>query len=171
MKTNILCFIISLISSTFAHCASYIMLNDTIDYERTRMYLEVPELSVCMSSHIMDCEGSWICYPIPQEGEKTGILVVDYSVMNKNYLFETDDYDIELWNTINKNKVGSRCFKKDGLNYRIDRFADGLEIFYIDIADNYFDLINKVMKSVYKTQLKESDPPLNKHKRKIIEYQ
>lgn len=156
--------------SHFAYCTSYNIINDTIDYERTRMYIEVPEISVTMSSMIIDCEGSWICYPILQEDKKNGIIVIDYSVMNKNYLYETEDYDIELWNTLNKNLVGSRCFKKDGLYYRIDRFTDGLEIFYIDIADDYFDLTNKVMRSIYKTKLKDSDPPLNKGKRKIIEY-
>lgn len=169
MKNKIFYFIIFMTHCTFAYCSSFKMTSDTIDYQNVRLYLEVPEISVAMSTLIRDSEGSWICYPIPQENEKPGILVIDDSVMNKNYLLETEEYDIELWNTFNKNMVGSRCFRKDGLNYRIDRFSDGLEIFYIDIADNYFDILNKVMKSVYKTLKKGSDSPLDNSKRKIID--
>lgn len=126
------------------------MVPDTIDYENTRMYIEVPEISQIMSSLIEDDEGFWICFPIPLESEKWGVLTIDYSVMNRNFIKYTEDFDIELWNTFDKNGVGSRCYKKDGLFYRIDRYEDGLEIFYQDIDGSTIDIVNDIMKSIFR---------------------
>lgn len=168
MKNKVLLVFIFILNCFIIHGESFKMIGDTIDCQDTRMYLDVPDISMRMSTLIVDSEGFWVCYPIPQGNNNPGALIVDDSVMNINSLLETQDYDIELWNTFNKNGVGSRCFKKKGLNYRIDRFSDGLEIFYIDITDDNFDLVNQIIKSVYRSPRKDSDPPLNKDKRKII---
>ena len=98
--------------AVYGHNIEMTMVSDTIDYENTRLFVMVPEISMKMSNVIVDDEGIWICYPFPSESGKTGVLVIDYSVMNMNYLKNTKDYDIELWNTFNRNDVGSRCFKK-----------------------------------------------------------
>lgn len=135
------------------------MVPDTIDYEGTRMYIMVPEISKKMSNVIDDDEGFWICYPIPSESGKPGALIIDYSVMNRNYLKYTQDYDIELWNTFNRNDVGSRCFKKNGLFYRIDRYEDGLEVFYSDVDAAMVETVNETFKSIYRNPKTNSDAP------------
>lgn len=169
MKTRIITTILFMMCCSYAESLSYKLETDTIDYQRTRMYIDIPEISIKMSSLITDCEGFWTCFPIPQNNANPGVLIVDYSVMNINHLLNTKEYDREIWNTLNGNNIGSRCFIKDSLFYRIDKYADGLEIFYENITSEYFDLLNQSMKSVYKTLKKDSDPPLNFRKRKIIE--
>ncbi|MDE6018836.1 MAG: hypothetical protein K2G85_08505 [Muribaculaceae bacterium] len=131
--------------------------------------MNVPEQSCQTSTYIYDDEGFWIIYPIFPNSNKIASLTVNYSVMNKNYLYDTEDYDDELWNCLNINQIGSRCFKKNGLFYRIDRFEDGLEIFYIDIDNNNFYMANEIIRSVSKLAKSEKDIPLNKNKRKIID--
>ena len=137
-------------SNLFGQHVSFDMVTDTIDYEKTRMYIKVPEISLKMSNIIIDDEGFWIYYPLPVETDKPSVLIIDYSVMNINYMIDTKDYDIELWNTFNRNSVGSRCFIKNNLFYRIDRYEDGLEIYYTDVDGNMVDLLNETMNSVYK---------------------
>lgn len=100
------------LSVTYGQSIEMTMVPDTIEYEGTRMFVMVPEISMKRSHIIDDDEGFWISYPIPSESGKSGILVIDYSVMNRNYLKSTKDYDIELWNTFNRNGVGSRCLRK-----------------------------------------------------------
>ena len=141
------------------------MVKDTIDYESTRMYIMVPEVAMKMSNIISDDEGFWICYPIPMEYGKPGVLVVDYSVMNRNALKFTKDYDIELWNTFDGNNIGSRCFMKDGLFYRIDRYEDGLEVFYSDVNADLVQAMNETMKSIFRKPKNESDQPLTVRRR------
>lgn len=143
----------------FGHGNEIDMVPDTIDYEGTRMYIMVPEISKKMSNVIDDDEGFWICYPIPSESGKPGALIIDYSVMNRNYLKYTQDYDIELWNTFNRNDVGSRCFKKNGLFYRIDRYEDGLEVFYSDVDAAMVETMNETFKSIYRNPKINSDAP------------
>lgn len=135
------------------------MVPDTINYERTRMYIMVPEISKKMSNVIDDDDGFWICYPIPSESGKSGTLIVDYSVMNRNYLKYTQNYDMELWNTFNRNDVGSRCFKKNGLFYRIDRYEDGLEVFCSDVDAAMVETMNETFKSIYRIPKTNSDAP------------
>lgn len=137
------------------------MVPDTIDYENTRMYIEVPEISRKLSQILTDDEGFWIFFPIPGDSIKRGMLSVDYSVMNRNYLIETKDYDVEHWNTFNRNYVGYRCFMKNWLFYRIDRYEDGLEVFYTDVEENMVDVVNQAMKSICKKPRNVSDPPLS----------
>ena len=143
------------------------MVNDTVDYESTRMYIMVPEVSMKMSNEISDDEGFWIGYSIPAEYGKPGIMVIDYSVMNRNSLRFTKDYDVELWNTFDGDSVGSRCFMKDGLFYRIDRYEDGLEVFYSDVNTDMVEVVNEAMKSIHRKPKNESDHPLTvgRHRR------
>lgn len=143
------------------------MVPDTVDYESTRMYFMVPEISMKMSNVIEDDEGFWICYPVPSKFGKPGVLVIDCSVMNRNYLKYTKDYDMELWNTFNRNDVGSRCFKKNGLFYRIDRYEDGLEVFYTDVGADMVETMNETMRSLLRKPKINSDPPLNVLKRRV----
>lgn len=155
--------------TAYGHCTEMSMLPDTVDYENTRMYIMVPEISIKMSNVIADNEGFWICYPVPSESGKPAILVIDYSVLNRNYLKYTEDYDMELWNTFNRNDVGSRCFRKNGLFYRIDRYEDGLEVFYSDVSADVFATMNEIMRSIYRVNKKNSDPPLNVLKRRATQ--
>lgn len=154
-------------SNLFGQCVSFDMVPDTIDYENTRMYITVPDISLKMSDIIIDDEGFWIYYPIPVETDKPSVLIIDYSVMNTNYMINTKDYDIELWNTFNRNSVGSRCFIKNNLFYRIDRYEDGLEIYYTDVDDNMVNLLNETMRSIYKKNKNNSDVPLDTTKKRI----
>ncbi len=123
---------------------------DTVDYERTRMFIDIPNISEGKSGYIEDDEGFSRYYLLPSESGKICAIIIDYSVMNRNYLIDTEDFDIELWNTFNKNSVGSRCFKKNNLYYRIDRFEDGLEVFCMDVDAKLMDLVNKTFRSIYK---------------------
>lgn len=153
--------------AVFGHGIEMNMVPDTVDYESTRMYVMVPEISMKMSNVIDDDEGFWICYPIPSESGKSGVLVIDYSVMNRNYLKYTNDYDMELWNTFNRNDVGSRCFMKNGLFYRIDRYEDGLEVFYSEIDADMVETMNETMRSIYKRPRTSSDAPPNVCRRTV----
>lgn len=142
------------------------MLPDTIDYERTRLFINVPENSLKLSGQINGEEGFWVYYLFPFKCDIPGILTIDYTVMNRNRLLYTDKYDEELWNTLNRNNVGSRCFKRNNKFFRIDKFEDGLEIYYENINEEFLEEANAVINSVLKKPLKPTDPPLNPHKRK-----
>lgn len=142
------------------------MITDTIDYDSTRMYIEIPELSRKLSNIITDDEGFWICFPLLGDSCIRGTLIIDYSVMNRNSLIDTKDYDVELWNTFNRNFIGSRSFIKNDLFYRIDRYEDGLQVFYIDVNQDMVEAVNNAMQSIYKRPRFSTDSPV-KIKRKI----
>lgn len=136
--------------------------SDTIDFSsiRRRVFFEMPANSIKISTEILDCEGVVVIYPLFLSPEKFAPITIDCSVMNRNHLIYTDDIDLELWNTFNRNNIGSRCFIKNGLYYRVDRYYEGLEIYYNDLPEELLDLANKIMKSVYITVLKKEDKPL-----------
>lgn len=143
---------------------------DTIDYENNRLYLQIPADVIHNSAEIHNCEGFAVMYPLVSANNIIGILTVDYSVMNFNHLINTKDVDKELWNTFNNNHVGSRAFMKNGLFNRVDRFSDGLEIYYTNISEDLLDMANGILRSVYIKKKTIYDKKLNKTNRKKIEY-
>lgn len=139
--------------------------NDTIDYEQKRMYIEVPIHSILTSGLFSHDEGFMIVYAFLNEEKQICTLTVDYSVMTYNHVLGEDSYDKELWNTFNKNIIGSRCYIKNGRYYRVDRFSDGLEIYYENVPADLVETVDAVMKSVLITQRRKDDQPLNWDKR------
>jgi len=144
---------------------------DTIDDYSSgkRIFINLPEKSIKYSTEIYDCEGFIIMYPLFTSSGNVSPFTVDCSVMNRNGLIYTEDIDTELWNTFNGDNIGSRCFIKNGLYNRVDRYYDGVEIYYTDLPDILFKQANIIMKS-FKTKVKkEDDIPLNRNKRKIVD--
>lgn len=138
---------------------------DTIDYNRTRLFLEAPQLSIKLSTLNYGAEGFAILYPfVSPSGKKCVLCVDDVHMQQLNFLYETD-FDTELWNTFNQDNVGSRCYIKDGLYYRYDRFQDGLIINYEAVPEDMRDVVEKVMKSVKTHPQKPDDKPLDRNKR------
>lgn len=140
---------------------------DTIDYGSKRLYLDVPEYSILNSGLFSHHEGFMVAYGFINEERQICTLTVDYSVMTYNHVLGEQSYDKELWNTFNKSHIGSRCYIKDGKYYRVDRFQDGLEIYYEHVPVDLVDSINAIMKSVEITHRDNNAPPLNCGKRRI----
>ena len=142
---------------------------DTIDLDsRKRLYFEMPEYSIKFSTQVYDCHGFVVMFPWLTSSDNIAAFAVDKTVMNRNWLIYTDDVDTELWNTFNKDHVGSRCFIKNGLYYRVDEYYGGCQIYYQDVPEELFDMANDIMRSVYTRPVKEGDPPLFREKRKIV---
>lgn len=165
-----LLLIVCLLAPTIciADCCKERLCNDTIDYGNKRLILEVPEFSLKNSAIIDDSEGLWITYPFLSDKEQLCGVVIEYSGINFPSLLYTKDYDIELWNTLNKSWTGSRCYKKNGLYYRIDSFDDGLRIYYEDVPEDLINTFDSILKSVFKKYKTPSDKPLKDKKRKQI---
>ncbi|MDE6552326.1 MAG: hypothetical protein K2K98_05115 [Muribaculaceae bacterium] len=155
---------ISLASAESRNFADNIM-PDTIDYNRTRLFLEAPQLSIKYSSLSYCAEGFAIGYPIiSPSGEKSSLWVDDIRMHHLESMYETD-IDQELWNTFNQDFVGSRCYIKNGLYYRFDRFRDGLIIYYEAVPKEMRNVADNIMKSVKTRPQKSDDNPLDRNKR------
>lgn len=169
----ILFFLIVFVTTLTIYCQDYEnndICTDTIDYENNRLYIQIPANIIHNSAEVHDSEGFVVMYPLISANHVVGVLTVDYSVMNSNHLISTQNIDIELWNTFNNNLVGSRAFTRNGLFNRIDRFSDGLEIYYTNISEDLLDTANDILKSVYIKRKTIYDKKLNKTNRKKVEY-
>lgn len=173
MKVDLKRYIIIAISTLLyinlasAECRNFedIIVTDTIDYNRTRLFIEVPNLSLKHSSLNYCAEGFAIAYPIVSpSGKVCSLWVDDIAMPHLALMFETD-IDKELWNTFNQDHVGSRCYVKNGLYYRYDRFRDGLIIYYEDVPEELLDVVDNIMKSVKTRPQKPDDKPLDHNKR------
>lgn len=171
---RLLLFIISInfLNTALSLNEKYLDINglDTIDYGSKRMYLDVPEISISSSNLIImqSDEGFIVVYPFIDEHMRFCSLSIDYTIWTYNKYIFTNDFDEELWNTLNDCHVGSRCFIKDGLYYRVDRFSDGLEIYYEHVPKDLFNVINKIIKSISIEDRNDNVPFLNLKKRRTL---
>lgn len=168
ISTFLMLFSISFSMLAIRVCSNN-MLQDTIDYDNTRLYIDIPNQAYRFSKEISDCEGFVVMYPLKSESGHIGILTVDYSVMNDNQLVKTTIVDKELWNTFNRNHTGSRSFIRDGQYYRIDRFSDGLEIYYTGITKDLVNLANDILSSVKTKKRTKDDKELDPDRRRRAE--
>jgi len=132
-----------------------------------RIYLQAPSISI-KKSQIFDFNGEGIGYyfPLPDNDLLIPGLFIEDVVNTQYSMLNTKDFDVELWNTLNRNLVGSRCFIKNGLYNRIDRFYGGLVIYYENIPKHKKDLANMIIQSIYIKTKYLNDPPLNESKRR-----
>lgn len=143
---------------------------DTIEYypSGVRILIKLPINSIKFSTEVYDCEGFVVIYPLFSSTGKVCPLTIDCSVMNNNRMIRSMDVDSVLWNTFNRDKIGSRCYIKHGLYNRIDRYQDGYEIYFTDVPKDIFQHANQILNSVKTIVKKSGDSPLQRNKRKII---
>lgn len=139
---------------------------DTIDYNRTRLFLEAPLLSIKSSTLNYGAEGFAILYPFVSPSGKTCCLCIDDVRMQELKFLHENDFDKELWNTFDQENIGSISYVKNGLYYRYDRFLDGLIIYYEEVPEDMREVLEKVMKSIKKSPQKPDDKPLDRNKRR-----
>lgn len=82
-------------------------------------------------------------------------------------LYKDNNIDKELWNTLNRGKIGSRCFIKDGLYNRVDTFVDGIIIYYENVPEDMKELLNEILKSIDMRLKLPEDKNINEYKRTI----
>lgn len=150
-----------------AQISEYELVRDTIDYENKRLYIDIPESSMKFATKFITCEGFSVDYPIIGDQFPPGVLSVDYSFMKHTYILD-EECDVELWNTINRNYIGSRSYIKNDKYFRIDRYADGLEVFYSNVPQNLVNKANHILNSIFIELKNETSPPLDEKKRKIV---
>lgn len=172
MKKKIVVFLIYMIPFVgFGYDGWNYMQQDTIDDYSSckRIFVNMPSNSIKFSTMIIDCEGFVIIYPLLSSNGNVCPLTIDCSVMNNNRLIRTKNVDYELWNTFNRDNVGSRCFIKDGLYNRVDRYKDGYEVYFTDVPQDIFEMANSIIGSI-KTKVKTTeDKPIQNNKRKVID--
>lgn len=142
------------------------LIADTIDFGNKRLTLAMPQISV-EKSQFFNFNGEGVAYHFPLFTGKCIIpgLCFTYIANNRNNLLNTDIFDTELWNTLNSNLVGSRCFVKNNLYTRIDHYYNGLTIYYMDLPKEMAERANAIMKSICIKQKQPNDTPLQEHKR------
>lgn len=141
---------------------------DTFDIDNYRVYIDAPEVSIKSSvSFVVRGHGTGIVYPIIDEKEKriNGLLTIE-SVGDTEYdMFTTTTYDEELWNTLGKDWVGSRCYVYEGKFYRIDSLH-GFIIYYENLPKNAHKIADKIIDSIHVEKKTENSCRLQENKRR-----
>jgi len=144
-------------------------LPDTIDFGGYRIFFNAPEISI--KNSFKGCEYHGCIYIFPLIHENT-IKTVTFSFLSMTQwdIENTKDFDDELWNTMDLKLNGSRCFVKDGLYSRIDRFENVMTVFYTNLPYDFMLEANKIINSIHIRIKQEKDTPLQQKKRKSVKF-
>lgn len=139
---------------------------DTFDINNYRIYIDVPELSIKHSNYyVVYAHGEGICYPLMAEGNRGKFIIIE-SVADTSYdMFDSKDFDYELWNTFNKDWFGSRCYINNGRYYRIDKLPGNIIIIYEDLSKEAAKTADKIIKSIHIESKTKSSIPIQDNKR------
>ena len=139
---------------------------DTIDYSGYRIVFNAPDYSA--DNSLEQCEYHGCSYFFPLRGNTyTYLLVISFLRMTQWTIASTMDFDSELWNTFGDGYEGSRCFIKDNMYSRIDRYENGMVMIYSDIPYDVAEIANKIFDSVVIRRKTESDGAI-KRTRKVL---
>lgn len=148
--------------------------NDTIDFSSRRVFLSAPELSVKYSiEYIAKGEGKSVYFPLRYDIGVDSLYTIEAlyidCIVNTSYdrMMIPNTIDIELWNTFNKDHVGSRCYLNNNKYNRIDLLFPGIVIYYEGLSKDVAEIADKIIQSIH-TISNSNMLVLNKKRRKYI---